>query len=352
MDDGGRPPTAWGIIFAVTDDREFREANLWSTPIRDLHLTIEGTPLEGIIAKFLEELVKAGIKKLRPRCYLSTEWGVPFGTIAIGIPFYLAHPSLKALHEEQTAHVEGLSPTDILRYLRHEMGHVVNYGYTLYDEPEWVGLFGSMTQPYAEEYRPSPFSRRYVRYLPGWYAQKHPDEDWAETFAEWMTPGSRWRREYKDWPAALAKLEYCHRRMGELADTPPVVADDELDEDVGEIEETVEQWYGSQPKLEEAPPAGIEGALMALFGDLAGEGEGVPAADLILRLEKDLCANVFRWTGHFPERTRPLLRFMADQARELDLCYAAAEEPKAVVAVTTLVAALAMNFVHRGGYMP
>ena len=59
------------------------------------------------------------------------------------------------------------------------MGHVVNYAYRLYDDEEWVKLFGSMTQPYLEDYRPSPFSRRYVRHLPGWYAQKHPDEDWS-----------------------------------------------------------------------------------------------------------------------------------------------------------------------------
>jgi hypothetical protein len=330
----------------------FQEANLWSTPIRDLRLTIEGTRLEPIIGKFREELQRAGIKKLDPRFYLSTEWGVPFETIAIGIPFYLAHPRLVAVHEERTGHVEGFSQADILRYLRHEMGHVVNYGYKLYEDPDWVAQFGSITQPYVEDYRPAPFSRRYVRHLPGWYAQKHPDEDWAETFAVWMTPGSRWKREYKDWPAALAKLEYCDRRVRELGEKDPAVTDDELDEDVGEIAQTVDEWYSGQSTLDGEPPPGLDGALHTIFSDLARDEGGKPAADLIVRLEKDLCANVFRWTGHFPERTRPLLRYLAELARRDKLTYAEDREQTATAAVTTLVTALAMNYVHRGAYVP
>ena len=167
----------------------FRESALGSTPIRNLGLTLTGTSLEPVLAGFLEEILNAGIIRLKPRFYLSTEWGVPFDTIAIAIPFYLARPELTAIHAERTGLVEGKSHADILRYLRHEMGHVVNYGYQLYNNEEWVRMFGSITQPYIEEYRPEPFSRRFVRHLPGWYAQKHPDEDWSETFAVWMTPG-------------------------------------------------------------------------------------------------------------------------------------------------------------------
>src|SRR3954449_2934565 len=194
------PPTQ-----QVSGPSVFREANLGSTPIRDLKLTIEGTRLEPVVAEFMRELDAVGIQKLRPRFYLSTEWGVAFNTVAIGIPFYLARPDLTAIHVERHGHIEGFGPVDILRYLRHEMGHVMNYGYKLYDEAEWVNLFGSITQPYVEEYRPAPFSRRYVRHLPGWYAQKHPDEDWAETFAVWLTADRDWRKEYADWPSALAK---------------------------------------------------------------------------------------------------------------------------------------------------
>ena len=141
---------------------------------------------------------------MKPHFYLSTEWGVPFDTISIGIPFYLARQDLTAVHAERVGHLEGAGRVDLLRYLRHEMGHVVNYAYKLYEQAEWIRHFGPMTRPYEENYRPEPFSRRYVRHLPGWYAQKHPDEDWSETFAVWMTPRLDWRTQYADWPEALA----------------------------------------------------------------------------------------------------------------------------------------------------
>ncbi len=71
-------------------------------------------------------------------------------------------------------------------------------------------------------YQPTPGSRRYVVHLPYWYAQAHPDEDFAETFAVWLTPGSTWKRDYKGSPA-LRKLAYVDELMQELADkTPPV----------------------------------------------------------------------------------------------------------------------------------
>ena len=159
----------------MSSSQVFHESNLFGAPIRDLGLMIEGTRLAPVIDEFRAELVQRGITEVVPRFHLSTEWGVPFGTVVIGIPFYLAHPDLTALHGEQVGHIEGFNHADILRYLRHEMGHVINYAYKLYDLEGWVKLFGSITQPYREDYRPQPFSRRFVRHLPGCYAQKHPD---------------------------------------------------------------------------------------------------------------------------------------------------------------------------------
>jgi hypothetical protein len=335
----------------------FHESNLWATPIRDLGLTLEGTRLEPLLAEVEEELRQAGITRLQPRWYLSTEWGVPFGTIAVAIPFYLAHPDLTALHAERVGHVEGFNRADILRYLRHELGHVINYAYRLYDDEEWVKQFGSITQPYSEEYSPEPFSRRYVRHLPGWYAQKHPDEDWAETFAVWMTPGVDWRAEYGAWPVASAKLAYASRAMAEWGGRDPLVTSTELDEDVGDIEYSLGQYYGGNGAGTTDVPRGLDGALRAIFDDL-GDSEDPsasplkPAADLIRQFEPELMANVFRWTGHFPERTRALLRYMADRAARLGQGYPAEREDSALVGLTTLVTGLAMNHVQRGSYLP
>src|SRR6187402_1850435 len=178
--------------------RSYRESPLYRQPIRDLKLTIEGSRLEPVLREFEQELLTAGITALQPRYHLSTDWGVAFGSITIGIPFYLANPELTELHGQEVGHIEGFDQADVLRYLRHEMGHVINYAYQLFEREDWVKLFGSITQPYVEDYRPQPFSQNFVWHLPGWYAQKHPDEDWAETFAVWMTPGGHWQDDFRD----------------------------------------------------------------------------------------------------------------------------------------------------------
>jgi len=342
----------------MADKDPFRESS-WSTvPIRELELTIEGTPLAPILEAFRGEIARIGLERIGTRFYLSTEWGVPTGSTAIAIPFYLARPELREMQEQNAGMVEGLNKPDILRYLRHEMGHVVNYAYRLFESEEWVRQFGSITQPYLEEYRPSPFSRRYVRHLPGWYAQKHPDEDWAETFAVWMTPGFDWRAEYAGQAGALAKLEYCDRTMASVRGNDPVEAAEHLDEDVGQIAISVEQYYKEQPRGDAEFPRGLDGALRAMFEETAAPAEGAapdarrPASALIRKCEKELLANVFRWTGHFPERTRALLRYLAERADQLQQGYAANREPSAIVALTTLVTGLAMNHVQRGSYLP
>jgi hypothetical protein len=333
----------------------FRESNLFGTPIRDLKLAIESTRLAPLIDQFLAELKAKGITRLAPKFHLSAEWGVPFGSIAIGIPFYLAQPELTELHGEEVGHIEGFSPPDILRYLRHEMGHVVNYAYKLYDSEQWVRMFGSITQPYVEDYRPQPFSRRYVRHLPGWYAQKHPDEDWAETFAVWMSPDRNWRTEYAKWPSALAKLEYCDRTLTELEKRDPLVTAVELDEDVGDLDYSLRDFYQKQ-ETETEPSPGLDGDLRSIFDDIsptaAEAAETKPAGALIRRLERPLMAQVFRWTGHFPERTRALMRHLAQRADELSQVYPREAENEVIVAVTILVTSLAMNYVHRGSYFP
>jgi hypothetical protein len=331
-----------------SDEKVFHEALPGGKPIRDLGLSIAGSPLEPILAEFETELRRAGVR-VRPRFYLSTEWGVPEGTVAVAIPFYLARPELVALHEARGGHVEGRGRADILRYLRHETGHVVNYAYRLYETEDWVKLFGGMTQPYLEEYRPEPFSPRFVRHLPGWYAQKHPDEDWSETFAVWMTPGVDWRAGYAGQPEALAKLEYCDQTMRRLSATDPPVMPDDLDLDVSEMTDTLDSYYGVPAGGHEPLPPGVEGALRAIFEDV-GEAEVSPpevprrpASGLIRALESSLAAAVFRWTGYFPERTVPVLREMARVAERLGQVYPEDREAVVVAELTCLVTTLALN---------
>jgi hypothetical protein len=329
-----QPPTSGGTLGAQR--------------LRDLGLTITGTPLEPILHTFEAELQQRSVTRPRPRFYLSTEWGVPFGTVAIAVPFYLAHMDLTTLHAERAGLVEGVDATDILRYLRHEMGHVINYAYRLYDQPEWVNLFGDINKDYEEEYHPRPFSRDYVQHLPGWYAQEHPDEDWAETFAVWMTPGMSWRSRYATSPTALAKLEYCERVMTALRDQEPLVTDTERDEDVTELDYSLDDYYKSFSVSDAKLPTDLDTAVQTIFPTAGGprDTSGRDAAALIRRLERDLMADVYCWTGFFPERLRPLIRRLAERAEQLQRAYAPEREQAACVALTAFLTALAMHQVQ------
>jgi hypothetical protein len=193
--------------------------------------------------------------------------------------------------------------------------------------------------------------------LPGWYAQKHPDEDWAETLAVWMTPKKDWRKTYRAWPTALAKLEYCDRLLATLRDKPPLEVAQERDQEVGELVISLQEYYSKLDQSQDALPPGLEGALTAMFEDLgAPESESTvarkPAAALLKSMERELVSNVYLWTGHLPERTRALVRHLATRAEELQQVYPADQEATLMVAITTFVTALAMNHVHRGTYMP
>jgi hypothetical protein len=334
----------------------FREANFASLPMKDLGLTLEGTELEALVDQIRGELAQRGIA-VSPHFYLSTDWGVPFPSVSVAIPFYLAHPDLTSLHGERMGHVEGLGKKEILRYLRHEIGHVVNYAYRLYEREDWVRTFGAFTQPYVEEYRPQPFSRRFVRHLPGWYAQKHPDEDWAETFAVWLTPERDWTVEYAKWAPALRKLTYCDEVMASLKDQPPAVTNVDPDEEISQLKISLEEFYGPAASGDDGLPPGIDAALRTIFEDIgvpedATDAPRLPAAKHIRRIERQLIADVFRWTGHFPERTRVLVRHLARRAEALSQVYPATREAEVTVALVTLVTALAMNWVQGGTYMP
>ncbi len=170
----------------------------------DLKLTIEGTDLDGAIQRLYGELDTRGIR-FRPHCWLSQEWFSPDGIPGIAIPFYLAHPRLIGIERRYMREVEGGNRNWLMRILRHEAGHAIDSAYRLRRRRHWREVFGPASLPYPDTYRPRPGSRRFVQHLGAWYAQAHPTEDFAETFAVWLKPNSAWRREYMGWPA-FAKL--------------------------------------------------------------------------------------------------------------------------------------------------
>src|SRR5919201_720542 len=180
----------------------------------DLTVTIEGTEVEQRIAQVNAELEARGL--VRPHYWLSDEWFTPDGVPGVAIPFYLAHPRLAKLELAQMLEVEGGDAESCLRILRHEAGHAIDNAYRLQRRPKRRRLFGNPATEYPEYYTPRPYSKRFVLHLDHWYAQSHPDEDFAETFAVWLDPHSMWAMRYAGWPEQR-KLEYMDRLMRELA---------------------------------------------------------------------------------------------------------------------------------------
>ena len=179
--------------------------------LKDLKVTVEGTWLEDCLAELHEELAAADIR-VRPHAWISSEWFSPDNTPGIAIPFYLAHPRLMRLERKKILDVEGGTWSECMRILRHEAGHVMQHAYQLHRRRRWQQLFGPSSTRYPRYYRPNPASQNYVQHLRLWYAQSHPDEDFAETFAVWLRPRSNWRTRYAGWPA-LEKLEYVDELM-------------------------------------------------------------------------------------------------------------------------------------------
>ncbi len=312
--------------------------------ISELGLRLHGTPLEQLVDRLYDELRARGLAFLPP-VYLSDEWGCPDGTPIIAAPFYLADARLMRIEEERAAGIE--SALESMRYLRHEAGHAYNYAYRLYDQPEWRRLFGPYSRPYRERYHADPFSRSHVRHILGWYAQKHPDEDFAETFAVWLTPDLDWRDTYHGWPV-LAKLEYVDRLMAGIACEPPIVSAQVTPEDlpVEAMHFTVEEHYRQlERRLPIDEPRFFDGDLLTIFerkGDGDGDGEG-QARKFLLAHRRELVARIGYWSGEGPSVVGAFVDFLAHRADELGLVLRA-REAATLIELTAFGTAVMMNY--------
>jgi hypothetical protein len=285
--------------------------------ISDLGLEIAGTRVELLVSRLYDELAAKRIA-FRPPVYLSDQWGCPDGTPLIGVPFYLADARLERIEAEHAGAVEG--DEESMRYLRHEAGHAINYAFHLHERPDFGALFGDYARPYHERYAANPLSRAFVRHILGWYAQKHPDEDFAETFAVWLTPTMDWRTDYAGWEA-LRKLEWMDRVMSEVGPLSPVVpdlTDDDLP--VSAMHWTVGEHYADD---EDALPLDdarqFDGDLLRVFARPSEAPQGEPAARFLSAHEGELVTRIAYWTGEGPGAVRALIRALRDRAARLDL---------------------------------
>jgi len=328
-------------VQAAPNDWERERRSLLDQRISELGLSIGGSLVEKYVERLYAELEAKGLR-FHPPVYLSDEWGCPDDTPLIGVPFYLADQRLARIEEELAVEVE--SEADVMRFLRHEAGHAFNYAYRLYDLEEWRRIFGPYSRPYRDRFRANPFSREYVRHILGWYAQKHPDEDFAETFAVWLTPGRDWRSEYAGWPA-IAKLEYVDRVMRELGDQMPEVLTPSADDlPVESMQYTLEEHYRS---LDEPLPFDddrhFDGDLRTLFGSGDDAPDGEVAPEFIRRHRREIVSRIAYWTGESTITVRAFVDYLVQRSAALGLRVRGLEA-STLIELTAFGTAVMMNY--------
>jgi hypothetical protein len=309
--------------------------------LSSLRVTLEGTWLEDCLHALHEELAERGIR-LRPHAWISSEWFSPEGTPGIAIPFYLAHPRLMKLEKKMMLDVEGGTWSECMAILRHEAGHTVQHAYQLHRRRRWQQLFGPSSKHYPSYYRPNPASRRYVQHLRLWYAQSHPDEDFAETFAVWLRPRSSWRTRYAGWPA-LKKLEYVDELMGEIAGKRPLLSVRERVDPLHELSQTLGDFYKKKQALYtfDAPKT-YDRDLHRLFSADLRHRRSQAASMFIRRHRARIRKLVAQWTGENQLTLDAVLDDMIIRCREHNL-RAVGSERKLMINFTVLLTAKTMH---------
>lgn len=312
----------------------------------DLGLAIEGTVLESRIERLYDELARRGIV-LRPHCWLSQEWFAPDGVPGIAIPFYLAHPRLTKLEQRQMLEVEGGTRESCLRILRHEAGHALDTAYRLHRSRQWQQVFGKASTPYPEYYQPKPYSKSFVLHLDSWYAQSHPAEDFAETFAVWLRPASRWRQTYAGWPA-LKKLKYVDVAMAEIAGTPPLIRSRERIEPLSVTRITLRQHYDEKrARYATHYPEFYDRDLRRLFSDATHSRRHEAASAFLRRVGPQMRATVSHWTGVPQYTIDQVLQDVIVRCRQLKLRLDRSER-QARQDATVLLTVQTMNYLQGG----
>ncbi len=312
----------------------------------DLGLTIAGTELEPRIAQLDAELAARGLT-FRPHYWLSDEWFTPDGVPGIAIPFYLAHPRLAKLERAEMLEVEGGDPESCMRILRHEAGHAIDNGYQLQRRPTRRRLFGDPKIEYPEYYTPKPYSKSFVQHLDHWYAQSHPDEDFAETFAVWLDPESLWATRYAGWPAQR-KLEYMDRLMRVLASVRQRVTSKRQLDPLKRLKKTLGEHYRKKREhygLDH--PDFYESDLRNMFSDAPQYAKNLSAARFVRRIRKEVRGTVASFTDSYQYTIDQLLEKIIERCRELNLRLVDSEDATKIDFMVFLTVQT-MNYLHSG----
>ena len=302
----------------VKDLSLLSDKQLLDQRICDLPLKIKGTFLERCAERLYAEL-EAHHLRFKPHIWLSAEWFTPDKIPGFAIPFYLAHPRLARLERKQMLEIEGGTEKECMRIMRHEAGHAIDNAFLLHSRRRYRELFGAFSRPYPNWYKPQPNSRDFVLHLPAWYAQSHPAEDFAETFAVWMTPGARWRKQYAHW-RALRKLEYVDKVMHEIAGKAPLNKSRAKAEQISEISTTLRDHYRlKRSHYDFEWPADYDRDLRRIFSSEERHRSRMSAVVFLRRHRRELCAEVSEGTGLHNYAIDQMFVQMINRCRDLKL---------------------------------
>ena len=309
---------SWGVMSRKFAWASLPDEKLLKLRLKDLKVTVEGTWLEGCLRELYRDLRRRGLR-IRPHAWLAEEWFSPDNTPGIAIPFYLAHPRLIRLERKKIIDVEGGSERECMRILRHEAGHVLQHSYQLQRRHRWEELFGRSSTRYPSHYRPNQASKKYVQHLRLWYAQSHPDEDFAETFAVWLTPRANWRKRYAGWPA-LKKLRYVDELMAEIAEKKPVLTRRREVDPVNRLNRTLADYYRKkQARYAVDSRKTDDKDLRRIFSDEPGRRRSPAATAFIRKNRAKIRQMVCRRTGEYQLSLDAALDDMIVRCRELKL---------------------------------
>ncbi len=315
---------------------DWSDEALLQLPLKALKVSVTGTWLEDCLADLYTELEQRDLR-VRPHAWISDEWFSPDTTPGIAIPFYLAHPRLMKLERRMMLEVEGGTVADCMRIMRHEAGHVIQHAFQLHRRRAWREQFGKSSTPYPSYYRPNPASKNFVQHLRLWYAQSHPDEDFAETFAVWLKPRSDWRKRYADWPA-LRKLTYVDALMTAIAGIRPEPMRRLRVDPLSGLNRTLSEYYAQkQARYVLTTHTHYDRDLMKIFSTDERHRRAPTASQFLRRHRARIRQMIAKWTGEYQLTLDSVLDGMIARARELKL-RAPGPERQLVMDFTVLLA--------------
>ena len=288
---------------------------------------------------------------IKPHVWLSDEWFVPDGIPGIAIPFYMANPRLVRLERKQMLEVEGGTKPWCMRILRHEAGHAIDIAFRLHRRKKYREVFGRYSAPYPEYYRPKPRSKNYVQHLEPWYAQSHPAEDFAETFAVWLQAKStrQWQQKYRGWKA-LEKISYVDQLMSDIANKKPPVQSRVKIDPVHQLKQTLRAHYGERhARYDINYPTSFDQDLKKLFTQPAKTRRTKSAAAFLQRKRQKLCREVAQWTGEYQYNINQVIRVMIDRCRAMNL-RVPAEDGDLERETLLMLTVHTMNYLYRGNH--